>query len=68
MYCQGGWIKVRRRQVLSSKLFSLSLKVYLQRQRLENLALRYGRTSPKVLAASKLLDKTILELQQMKAD
>lgn len=48
------------------KLVLTKLKAYMQRQRLENLALKYGRTFPKVLAASKLLDKTILELQQMK--
>lgn len=53
---------------MSSKLFSLSLKVYQQRQRMEKLASKYGRQSHRVLVASKLLDKTILELQQMKGE
>lgn len=45
-------------------LFKLHLQVALLRQQLEDMAGKYGREDPRVIAQSKRLDKLILELQK----
>ncbi|MFZ5650125.1 MAG: aspartyl-phosphate phosphatase Spo0E family protein [Bacillota bacterium] len=48
-------------------LFKLHLQVEKYRLILSDLATRYGRDDPRVLAASRRLDRLIVELQRRKA-
>lgn len=44
--------------------YALYLRVAMGRERLEELADRYGREDPRVLAQSRRLDKLVVELQR----
>lgn len=52
---------------MRDNLFSLHLQVAIQRQRLSDLAARYGQGDPRVLAQSRKLDKLVVELQRRMA-
>lgn len=54
--------------MLVNNLFSLHLQVSIQRQRLEDMAERYGLDDERVLVQSRKLDELVNELQRRRPD
>lgn len=50
--------------MVRSRYFTLYLQVAIGRKRMEELAGKYGRQDPRVIAQSERLDKLIAELQR----